>query len=516
MMQEESYFSVAKEKIGLRLKAHWARNRVTYSGVMILGLILLFIFRASFQPLLLQVREHSFVVISLLFVLIGTGLLSRFRVSAKVLVPAVLATVFLLFVFVASGAQQYLASYFRYKTLNIVTLDRLPLTESDRIQPLNSIHIQASEKINETESVSEPDLVLVDGKQRWVMEIYPSYFGQKILDGHIKELFNVSATSASPDFSDREEVDFSTGEHLLFSKDVKHNALNALGFLGYFNYFPTNVKLIQNDRHEWVQVVSMAKYVGVFFPHIEFAGVHIIEQKAEDDSTVLNFLKRISIGLGTFIPADEIKNYPYLQGQNLYSYAASRNIAGSFKFQKGLFAPVRTYHEGDIRIPEMKGDRNEMPYVLTFNNIKNEKGLFHYFGLEPFDEHKHGLSLSIFIPADGKDDKVYIYDHAKRQESLTGASAIGIKVMESRKYYNWTKNRPVEHRPFIKEIDGKREMFWLTTISTVNNEGNLAGSIPEVVITHAASNLPIWVDSKRQDEWTATVAKELRELKVNQ
>ena len=45
----------------------------------------------------------------------------------------------------------------------------------------------------------------------------------------------------------------------------------------------------------------------------------------------------------------------------------------------------------------MLGNHNAMPYVLLFQGVDTKDGLFHYFGLEPYDERKHGLSLSLFI-----------------------------------------------------------------------------------------------------------------------
>jgi hypothetical protein len=396
--------------------------------------------------------------------------------------------------------------------LQIVELDKLPLTVAERVQPLDSIYVQASEKINETESVTVPDLVLEDGRQKWVMEIFPTYLGQKLLKGKVKELFVISATSASPDFSGRREVSFGTGEHLLFSRNVRTNAIKALNPLRYFNHFPTNAKVIPDGNGNWVQLVSLARYRGLFFPHIEFAGVHIIRQTEEEDTSLLATLKRITLGVGEFIPRNEVGRYDYLKGQNLIPYLSSRKAAESFKFQKGFLSPIRTYHEGDIRIPKMEGNNNEMPYVLLFDGVGGKKGLYHYFGLEPFDDKKHGLSLSLFIPGDGTDRNVYIYDHSSKKESLTGASAIATKVMESKKNYDWSKNQPVENRPYIKDVAGERRFFWLTTVATVNDEGGLAGSIPEIVVTDAATNFPTWVDSKNPQGWLERIEEQMKYL----
>ncbi len=509
-IHEESWFAVAKNKISSRIIDFFTRHKGKLISTAVVLFILLFLFRAIWQPFFLTLREYSLVFIVLAVFFPVLALLRKIQVALKILVPLSLFVIVGLTVYVLSGAPQYLASYFRYRSLDIVELNELPLTELERVQPLDSIYVQASEKINETESVSLPDLILADGKQKWAMEIFPTYLGQKLFKGKIEELFVISATSASPDFSERQKVRFSTGEHLLFAKNVKTNAVKSLGPLRYFSHFPTNVKVVPDGKGSWLQLVSLARYKGLFFPHIEFAGVHIIKQSQPDSSAFLTFFKRFTLGLGEFIPADRIADHAYLKGQNLIPYPASRTIAESFKFQKGFFNPIRSYHEGDIRIPKMQGNHNAMPYVLLFEGVKNKDGLFHYFGLEPYDESKHGLSLSLFIPSDGRDEKIYIYRHSGKKESLTGASAIATKVMESKKNYDWSKNQPVENRPYIKDINGKRRLFWLTTVATVNEEGGLAGSIPEIVITDAATNLPIWVDSKKQGQWLEVIQEQMQ------
>lgn len=509
-MEQETWLEVATDKISKRFAQFCNRNRWKFLALTCLILLFLFLFRAQLQPFFLTLRAHSFVCIVVAGYVLFLAIARRVRVKPLIIIPLSLLLAAGMSLYVLTGAQAYIVSYLRHQSLSIVELKELPLTLSERVQPLDSIYVQASEKINETESVSVPDLILVDGEQKWALEIFPTYLGQKLIKGRIEELFVISATSASPDFSKREDVHFSTGEHLLLSKNVKTNAIKSLDPFKYFSYFPTNVKVVPDGKGNWLQLVSLARYRGLFFPHLEFAGVHIIRQNQPGDIALLQLLKRLTVGIGDFIPQSDIGNHDFLEGQNLIPYITSRKLAETFKFQKGFLSPVRTYHEGDVRIPRMLGNHNEMPYVLLFKGVGDQNGLYHYFGLEPFDEQKHGLSLSLFIPSDGIDQNVYIYDHSKKKESLTGASAIATKVMESKKNYDWSKNQPVENRPYIKDIAGKRRLFWLTTVATVNEEGGLAGSIPELVITDAATNLPVWVDSKNPLGWLETISEQIQ------
>ncbi len=68
----------------------------------------------------------------------------------------------------------------------------------------------------------------------------------------------------------------------------------------------------------------------------------------------------------------------------------------------------------------------------------------------------------------------------------------------------------MEQRPWIREIGGKRRFFWLTTIVTKeegDNQNFIAGSIPDLVLTDAEYNIPVWVDPLRPESWESQVAE---------
>jgi hypothetical protein len=306
-------------------------------------------------------------------------------------------------------------------------------------------------------------------------------------------------------------VKFATGENLLLWQRTDLNVIRSFGPWRYLNYEPVDVKYLQDDRGEWVQVVPLMRWRGWFFPRPEFGGVQVIRQ--EEGAGFRSSLKRVFRGIGTWIPPGDVAKYPFLQGQSLMPRPVSRFIAHSFRFQSGFFAPLPGYHLGDIRIPYLPDDVFDQPFTLYFHfeDAVAPDGLYHYLGLEPFQTEKQGLNLSLFIPGDGS-PVIYTYPHAKRNEALTGVSAIGAKVMETRKQYDWTRNRAVEHRPFIRKIGGKTRFFWLTTVVTLKQEGGrefIAGTTPEVALTDAAYRTVVWVDPIKPGEWTAQLEKEL-------
>ena len=62
-------------------------------------------------------------------------------------------------------------------------------------------------------------------------------------------------------------------------------------------------------------------------------------------------------------------------------------------------------------------------------------------------------------------------------------------------------------------IRGQRRFFWLTTVVTFKEaEGGsrfIAGSIPDVVLTDAEYNTPVWVNPREPDGWVSQVEGEL-------
>ncbi|OHA21631.1 MAG: hypothetical protein A2849_02355 [Candidatus Taylorbacteria bacterium RIFCSPHIGHO2_01_FULL_51_15] len=426
----------------------------------------------------------------------------------------------------------YLSLHQRYATLNLVELKELPTTDHERVLPLNVVWSLANERISETESPTPPDLVRIGEGYFWAMAIEPSYLVPRVMD-KVDEIIQISATTVAPDFSRRQPiaVSFTVSENMLLSKKTSNCSARAFGFWRYFSYESSNILYMKDDVGAWVQVVTLIRWSGLFFPRPEFGGGQIIRQ--EEDS-LSSWWRHITIGCGEWIPPEHVPRHVFLQGQNILSYDASRYMAESFRFQNGLFAPMPWNHRGDIRIPNLPDDVNHQPFTLFFKNeAEGMKGkLYHYFGLEPYDQEKQGLSVSVFVPADGIGPS-FVYRHSARGDNFIGISAVGPKVEESRKQYDWTKNRPVEHRPFIRKMRDANGVWrtrftWLTTIVTFKNQEEqqrtldgtsprkrgpyTAGAIPEIVITDAANGKPVWVTSADQEVWVPEVERELGKI----
>ena len=499
---------------------NFARNHTKLFLVITFIAVLLFLAARGYIHLqVIYLRKHFGLFLATVFLTwLVWRLLSRGSWKTKI---ATISVVILGLGFAyewGKAVHQYLALYYRYKTLPMVELDKLPLTDHERIQPLNSVYSLAHEVSADTQSPTLPDFIRVgENRYNWSMGIEPTYWWNKTF-GHISSLYSVQGTTASPDFSEKTKipVNFGVGEGLNYGRNTYVAVVRAFGFWRFLNYEPDTVMYVPDDNGEWVQVVPLIRWTGILFPWPEFGGVQVIRQH---EQSIVHSLIRSLVGVGEWVRPEDIEKHPYLAGQNILSYKVSRFMANGFRFHGGFWAPFPGNHEGDIRIPDLPMDMNDLPFTiyLNFDEGVGQSKLYHYFSLEPYNIGLQGLNISVFIPADGE-RKVYIYRHYTRNEALIGVSSVAAKVMESRKQNDWNRNKPVENRPWIHEFRGKRPFFWLTTVVTIKDDSSriqavanggsqdikpiniepgsirfIAGSHPDVILTDANYKMPIWL-----------------------
>lgn len=506
------------------IKNYWKKGakqkkRVLFFSFIIVGL--LFFLRDNYQPALLFFRKYIFIIV-LCFTILFLGLRSFIK-SAGIArkIGSLLLSVFfygaLYFSVFHYDLYNYMKTYNVFNNLNRYEIVELPLTQNERIQPLRNIFSMANESVGETKDISLPHLVRVDDSNQWTMAIQPTekYIWQGIKE-NTEELFSVSSTTPFPRFAseNRISVTFSIGESLRFSRNTYNAVVQRLNPWMLFNYEPSDTYYMKNDQGIWVQVVSLIQWKGFFFPYPSFGGVMVIDQGAHDFS---DYLERITIGKGTFISPQEMKNYPYLTRQNILSEKVSRLQAESLKFLGGFSDPLPWNMNSAVKIPSMPNDQNNQPYVTDFNFEDTKtgaySGLYHWFGLEPIGKQRTTLSYSVFIPADGT-DKIYYYDHASKKQGYAGISAMPLKVKESKKEYDWSLNSPVEFRPYIKNIAGRKRMFFLGTISTISstNPTQFDGSAtPDLALVDSEYRDVIWINAKKPSTWNEEIYNQLNE-----
>ncbi|WP_299836839.1 hypothetical protein [uncultured Tenacibaculum sp.] len=505
------------------IKKYWNKGGkqkfIVIFGTLVI-LLALFILRDDFQPALLFVRKFIFIII-LSFTVLFLGI-RKFRRTAGA--GGRLVTLFGMIVFFGIlyfvGWQykmyDYVKTYNVFNDLNKIEISELPLTQNERIQPLMNIFSMANESVGETKDVSLPHLVRVDSINKWTMAIQPTekYAWQGMTD-NTEEVFAVSSTTPFPRFSseNRIPVTFSIGESLKFSRNTYNAVVQRFNLFQMFTMEPSDTYYMKNDKGAWVQVVSLIKWKGFFFPYPTFGGVMVIENGAHDFN---DYVERIFFGKGTFIAPKDMKNYPYLTRQNTLAEKVSRLQAESLKFLGGFSDPLPWNMKTAVKIPDLEDDQNQQPFVTDFDfsdtTLDAYSGLYHWFGLEPVGDERTSLSFSVFIPADGT-DKLYYYDHSAKKQGYAGVSAMPLKVIESRKEFDWSVNKPVEFRPYIKNIAGRKRMFFLGTISAIrDNSSNFDGSAtPDLALIDSEYRDVVWIDAKHPSKWDVNVFEQLGE-----
>ena len=495
-----------------RTRKFAGRHKLAFGVLATLILLYAFALRPLAQPMFLFLRIYTF---DIALVVLSLYLIRRFKhwmkwkswVTVLLLLLVIVGTNFM-----SWTPHSYLTMYFRFVSIKKENIALLPETGFERIQPLNSMRVLANEMMTSNEQPSEPFNVRIGNDYRWTMGIEPSFFWSR-LTGSVREVVNISSTTPTPNLSEgnRDDVNFSVGENLLLGKNSKICTIRSFGVARFLSYEPVDVKYLKDDSGEWVQIVSLLKWEGIIFPQPVFGGVQVIHQ---DKGGVLNYLKHMFVGDGEWISPKDIDKHAFLRGQNIVPYKVSRFAASSFRFHRGFIAPFWGYHQGDIRIPDLPGDLNDQPFTTYFKFDNGEGKLYHYFALEPYQDDKQGLSLSLLVPADGV-GPVKIYDHNEKDETLIGVSAVAGQVKASRKMYDWSHSRPAENRPYIRTINGKRQFFWLTTIVTSKGDdtsesgGFVAGSTPDVVLTDPFYRVPVWVDSQHPETWVLQLERDL-------
>ena len=505
------------------LKRYWnkgkKKKRIIIIGGIIL-LLLLFFLRDDYQPALLFLRKYIFMIlVSLLFLWFT---ISKFRkapsAGRRILIFLGIIAFFTTGWFFGWKHElyQYMQSYNIFKHLNRIELNELPLTRNERIQPFNNILTMAYESVGETQEVSLPQLVRVDSTNQWTMAVQPSeeYFWQRMND-NTDELFTVESTSPFPRFAgeNRIPVTFSIGESMAFSRNTYNAVVQRFNIFQLFTMEPSDVFYMKNDMGQWVEVVSLIKWKGFFFPYPTYGGIMVIDQGKHNFK---DYMERITIGKGTYIPPSEIQNHPFLMRQNTLAEKISRLQAQSLQFLAGFTDPLPWNKETAVKIPDLKDDENWQPFVTDFDfsgmGLDAYDGLYHWFGLEPIGDERTSLSFSVMIPADGT-DKLYYYNHGAKKEGMAGVSAMPLKVVESRKEYDWSVNYPVEFRPFIKYIGGRKRLFVLCTVTARREDSKKfdGAATPDLALVDSQYRDVVWIDAKHPSQWETTILNQLGE-----
>ena len=155
---------------------------------------------------------------------------------------------------------------------------------------------------------------------------------------------------------------------------------------------------MKNDMGQWVEVVSLIESGrDLFFRAPPYGGIMVIDQGKHNFK---DYMERITIGKGTYIPPSEIQNHPFWCGKIpcRKDFATASTIA---QFLAGFTDPLPWNKETAVKIPDLKDDENWQPLVTDFDfsgmGLDAYDGLYHWFGLEPIGDERTSLSFSVMI-----------------------------------------------------------------------------------------------------------------------
>lgn len=497
---------------GADLRALYGRLWWWLWGLMGVLLILAYLERHLFQPVLLAVRIYGagfFLAVLVtylvwrLFSRVLRWLVSRgylWPVFGRYLKPlgAVLGFVLVLgLVVFGRDFHAYSTSYERYRTLSVQALTELPRSSQERVWPRQALYAAVRRAMNETQVPTEPHLVRApDGTLRWSMAVMPNSTVLRFTDT-TNEVISLQATDPSLVLPERgRNAHFDVGEGLSWSRNIQTCvALGRWFYQAATSQVDAGVVNVQNDAGAWVKVVPITQWSGWFFPRPEFGGVVVVEQTEPGKSAWRRWFERNFLGCGRYIPASEVAQHAYLRGQNIVPYEVTRVAAESLRFRAGFFAPTRWVREGDLRIADLAESPNRQPFALYFTvqtGTQSVSKLFHYVSLEPRDVSSRGLAVSYWAPADGIGPS-FMYHHFGRRESLTGPTAVPDLVRNYRPNYNWAHHQPTDPIPYIRVIPDAQgreavRFLWLVPIVTQGaNRGDQVTSRPELYLVDTRS-----------------------------
>lgn len=497
------------------LKTAMGRAFRAHPTSFIMVALLLIVLRGYAQPAAIFIRQHLFTVV----LAVGIVFWLRYWIQRKRLVPilAIAGTVgAIVFVIVRFGFDPhgFHTLFFQHGSLNKVQLEQMPQTRYERTHPLVSVKTMAGAVVADVEHIVDPDYVRYHNEYRWTVGVEPQFVIRRLF-GSIKTVFAIPGQAAALDFTGDHQVRvrFTTGESMLFFRDASYLARQKFGPLKFWNYQPEDLKYIPGPDGSLVQVLTLTRWKGILFPRPVFGGVMVFEQdKNSFVASLFETFKRLFVGEGEFISAEDVTKHDWLVGQNIVPYDAARHMGLSFRFHRGYMAPMPFYHFGDVEIPDLPGDMNDQPFTSYFDfdeDVYPDK-LYHYFALEPYRKDRQGLALSVLIPADGV-GPVLFADH--EESRMIGVSPVATLVRDSKKWYDWSNTHVAEQRPYIRDIAGKRRYCYLSTVVTrqvsdadekdksQDRVGAISGMHTEITITDALIKRPVWIENLDPSTW---------------
>lgn len=465
--------------------------KLFFITTFIIGLVSLYLTRAFWYYEVNLIRQHTpelitiFIALFLLitFVLITTSVKFRvlklfFGFLAFLQFTIICGTVFVYITMSENENNPFNILNKREAINNVVVkeLEYLPLTSKERIYPYETILKIARDKITSSSYTVEHFEMVYDNNTNdlyWNAEKSPTGDINKLAT-NVTGIVSLNATSEQI-LKDEVQVEFNYGRKLKWFNSLNYILPKMLSLGDYFDKtIDDNVRLIKTNNNEWVQVVGVTDWVGVWpSTYPKFAGVFVINQKSPkyDSVTLLNtdfFVSSKNPEIKFYTP-EQIKDIDYLKNQNLVPTEVTKFYAESWTFKNGIFN-FFVNKEELTKITKIKEEINQQPFTVYFEDVKSinsdkENGLYQFYALEPRGAN---TALSDILLFDSKgtssDIIVYNYNTNKNKLNLLGPERISKTIQDNDKHLDWSNFIIAESRPFIRDINGVRTFYFFNSI----------------------------------------------------
>ena len=488
---------------------HLSRHKKKYIAFSFLFLIIVYAIYGNWihTNVVMVAREYSFVFIMLIlnlgyFVYLFTRRTKKTKTS--LIVSGTIMTI-LIWGFTYFGGQQYISKVAKYDdiSVNVIELDEPLVSVNERVYPRDVILSAMKEYITDGVIFTTPDLVRNENGLMWSSSTVAYKQTTNWVKGGINNVIYIPANKSFDELKPEIlSTEFTVGENMMFSKDAITLSIKRL-LLSYFNVFPTNVQYMKDDNGKNVAVVSLSKWDGILFPSPEYYGVIILR---EGD---VSWLQRALLGYGEIVKKENMSKYKFLSGQNLNSELTTRFIASSFTFEKNWWNHLPLVHDGDMIVTDMPGEQNEYPIVGEFIKPDNNVTMYDFYETTSFKKDIKGVYKYIWVPSDGK-GVIYTYTPSKHGKKCVSTKTLDKKITSNKKNYDWSAVKAVEHRPYFKKVDGKVQMYFLSSIVVVDKNNHYEKDGVETVITRVdgtGTKKPIWVNTNKPNTWVNAISK---------
>lgn len=474
--------------VGRMLWKHRPVRLVLQAGPFVL-LVVLYLARAFVNPKLVLLRQRSPLIVTLLVSAAILAVPWTLR-AGRAFRRGVTAGVLLLWIGFAAlpfDLFRELSLYYGHTLLEKRPLEKLPLTDNERIYPLSLITRIVEDRMTQSHIAIAPFEIVQtkDDELYWVAQQTPAGAVNQMMLEEVTGLVKVPASSIHVNI-EHVPVHFPYGRDLFFLQDLNRYILpRRLGPLEMFDKHvdTDDVTFVKDERGEWVAVVAVVDWDGIFpFCIPRFCGVFVCPQKGK--------------GEVRFFAPGEIANLPFLRNQNLLPEDVATFYADGWKFNQGFWAWVR--NRGVTKITSIPEDAAQQPFTVFFRGVGGRDGLFQFFALEP-EGRSSGLSKILLFDPSGttRMPVVHVYDFDEHREELIGPARIAETIKASDLHADWKQRNGTgtfiiaESRPYIKDVNGTRTFRWFNSIIT-DKQGS---GLPIVVLADPKTLKVEWFEA---------------------